>query len=151
MIRRQLVAISERRGYWASQLRGRLQNRPAIWKETRGTSDLLDAVEGWPCPIVVLDIGSPPREALERLVHLSLLAPTALVLALDQAGQAEVRELALSLGATSVWSGFAPPPKVASLVAHWLTLAQQRTSQAGRAALPEADPDPNDPLAWLGV
>ena len=146
---RQLVVISERRSAWASQLRARLQDRPVIWRETRGTNDLLASVEGWPCPIVVIDLGTQPREGLERLVQLSVLAPSALVLVLDRHRLPDVHDLALSLGATQVWSGFAPPPSVADLIGRWLTLARHRTALAGRAALPKPEPDPSDPMALL--
>jgi hypothetical protein len=149
MTPRQLVVISERRSTWATQLRARLQDRPVIWRETRGTNDLLAAVEGWPCPIVVLDLGTQPRDALERLVRLSVLAPSALVLVLDRLGHPDLHELAGSMGATRVWSGFAPPPRVAELIDGWLTLARHRAALAGRAALPQPEPDPSDPMALL--
>ncbi|WP_169973013.1 hypothetical protein [Tautonia rosea] len=151
MIARQLVVLSERRSVWGAQLRPRLQDRPVIWRETRGTNDLLSAVEGWPCPIVLLDLGTQPREGLERLVQLSVLAPSALVLGLDRHQHPGLHDLARTLGATQVWSGFAPPPDVAKLIDRWLILARHRTALAGRAALPKPDPDPSDPMALLEV
>lgn len=120
-----------------------------IWRETRGTNDLLAAVEGWPCPIVVLDLGTQPREALERLVRLAVLCPSALVLVLDRHRHPELHDLARELGATRVWSGFAPPPNVAEVIDDWLILARHRTALAGRAALPRPEPDPGDPMALL--
>ena len=149
---RQLVVINERRGHWASQLRGRLHDRPARWRETRGTADLLGALGGSPCPILVLDLGPRAAEGLERLVRASIAAPSALILALDPEDRPEVRDLARPGGATMLWSGFAPPPAVADLIDRWIALARQRCSRAGRAALPEYEPDPNDePLALLGL
>lgn len=148
---RQLVVISERRSTWASQLRARLQDRPVIWRETRGLSDLLKAVEGWPCPIVVFDLGTQPREGLERLVQLSVRAPSALVLVLDRHQHPDLHDLARTLGATRVWSGFAPPPSVARVIDQWLTLARHRTALAGRAALPQPEPNPSDPMALLEI
>jgi hypothetical protein len=150
---RQLVVVSERRSIWANQLRARLQDRPVIWRETRGTNDLLAAVDGWPCPIVVLDLGTQPREGLERLVRLSVLAPSALVLVLDRQRHpdTDLHDLARAMGATRVWSGFAPPPSVAEAIDEWLTLARHRAALAGRAALPQPEPDPDDPMALLGL
>lgn len=150
MNRRQLVVISERRGYWASQLRGRLVDRPVFWRETRGLPDLLEAVDGWPNPVVVLDLGDRPRDGLERLVQVSVRAPSALTLVLDPNDRPEVREVGRSLGASLVWSGFAPPPRVAELIDRWLVLSRRRASQAGRAALPESEPDPTDPITLIG-
>jgi hypothetical protein len=151
MNRQQLVVCSERRGYWASQLRARLWDRPATWREARGTADLISAASGWPCPIVVLDLGTNPEAGLDRLGSLSAYCPDALILALDPGGLPEVERTARVLGASIVWSGFAPPPAVASLVSRWIALARQRTSRAGRAALPEPEAEPADPIATLGL
>jgi hypothetical protein len=149
-MQRQLVVIHERRGYWASQLRGRLRDLPVRWRETRGTSDLLDALGESPFPILVLDLGPRPIEGLERLVRASCHAPSALILALDPEGRPEARDLARGCGATALRSGFEPPPRVAELIGRWIGLAQVRSSRAGRGAFSDDEPDPiDDPLALL--
>ncbi|RUL87135.1 hypothetical protein [Tautonia sociabilis] len=148
---RPLVVIHERRGYWAGQLRARLHDRPARWRETRGTADLLLAASSSPVPIVILDLGDRPAEVLERLVRLSVSSPSSLVLALDPGDRPELRQPAREFGASAFWPGFAPPPRVAALVDRWLALARQRLSRVGRAALPEAEPDPADPMTLLAT
>jgi hypothetical protein len=149
-MQRQLVVIHERRGYWASQLRGRLNDLPVRWRETRGTSDLLDALGESPFPILVLDLGPRPVEGLERLVKASCQTPSALILVLDPEDRPEPRELARGCGATILWSGFSPPPRVAELIERWIGLAQLRSARAGRGTFSDDEPDPiDDPLALL--
>jgi hypothetical protein len=78
-----------------------------------------------------------------------VLAPSALILVLDRQRHPDLHDLARAMGATRVWSGFAPPPSVAEAIDDWLTLARHRTALAGRAALPQPEPDPDDPMALL--
>lgn len=139
-VRQVLVAIHERRGTWARQLRPRLADGPAPiqWAEARSAGELVAAVAGAACPVVVVDVGARPRGALEAVDAAVRAAPNALVLVLDAADRPEVETLARELGATDVLSGRWPPPAVADRVARWLPLARRRAEADGWS--------PNPPL-----
>ena len=127
-----LIVTHERRGHWAGQLRGRIGDRRVRWSESRSRGDLLSSVRGWPCPIVLLDLGANPQNDLESLARLAAEAPDALTLALEPEARASIILAAWDCGATHVWDGFAPPPSVAALVDRWVVIARRRSSNAGR-------------------
>lgn len=134
------MAIHERRANWARQLRPRLADGPAPiqWAESRSAGELVAAVAGAACPVVVIDVGARPRGALEALDAAVRAAPNALVLVLDAAARPEVETFARELGATDVLGGHWPPPAVADRVARWLPLARRRAEADGWS--------PNPPL-----
>ncbi len=78
-----MVAIHERLGYWARQLRPRLLARPIRWVETRSPADLKAAIAGIACPIVLIDLAHRPKAGLEDLHMVLESAPNALILILD--------------------------------------------------------------------
>jgi hypothetical protein len=142
----QVVVIHERLGSWARQLRPRLRAWPIRWVESRSTADLVCAVSGMACPIVVIGLDHRPRGGLEDLDRALQAAPQALVLVLDPNAHAEVATLARELGATQVCSGVIIPPAVAGLLARWLPLARRRTEDDGWSA---ARPPEPEPWNWL--
>jgi hypothetical protein len=141
------VILHERLGTWAGQLRGRLQDRPVRWYETRSAADLDAALLGVACPVVVIDLGRN-LEALRDLDRLVQLAPGARTLVLDPEGHEGVPALARELGATEVISGFVPPPEVAGRIDRWIGLASARIDREGWSR-PLAVDAPADFESWL--
>jgi hypothetical protein len=139
--------LHERLGTWSSQLRGRLQDRPVRWFETRSTADLDAALLGVACPVVVIDL-SRNLEALRDLARLIQIAPGARTLVLDPDATPGVAALARELGATEVISGFVPPPEVAVRIDRWIGLASAEIEQTGWSRSLSADA-PTDSESWL--
>jgi len=148
---RQIVVTHERRGYWSRQLRGRLADRPIRWRESRSEADLRAIVLEAPCPIVVADLAPRPMERLVGLAWAAAEVTDPLVLAFNPEDDADLRQALRQCGATAVWSGFAPPPRVAELIDRWLPLARRRALEAGRSLGTDRDDDPNDPIAMLDL
>ena len=142
------VILHERLGYWSRQLRPRLHGWPIRWLESRSSVDLVSALEGTSCPIVLIDLGRRPRAGLEDLHRVCRAASNALVLVIDPEAVDGVPELARELGATCVLSGLAPPPRVADLLARWLPLARRRTEGQGWSRQIPPRPEP-EPWNWL--
>lgn len=142
------VIVHERLGTWFRQLRPRLLSWPIRWMETRSSSDLRSALAGLSCPIVVIDLASRPRAALEDLDLTHQAAPNALVLVLDPCALKGVSILARELGATHVIQGTATPPEVVRLLARWLPLAERRTEDDGWSRIARRRNEP-EPWNWL--
>lgn len=145
----QCVAVHERIGTWARHLRARLAGHPVRLVETRSADDLRAALDGVPCPILLVDVGQRPRAALEELGTALAVAPDALALVLNPLAHDGVGLLARELGATHVVDGPCPPPGVAALLTRWLPLAHRRAEQSGRVGsgppCPEPEPEPWGP------
>jgi hypothetical protein len=142
------VIVHERLGTWIRQLRPRLLSWPIRWLETRSSSDLQTALTGLSCPIVVIDVASRLRTALEDLDLTIQTAPNAMVLVLYPGAHKGVSILARELGATHVIHGTAPPPDVARLLARWLPLADHRTENDGWSRVARRRNEP-EPWNWL--
>jgi hypothetical protein len=137
-----LVVIHERLGVWARQLRPRLAPHVDVrWVETRSTADLEQAVAGSAAPIVVIDLADRTAAMLADLDAAAQLSPGGLFLVLDRQANVEAAALARELGATLVFSGFTPPPRVAALLERWIPLARRRSEADGWARPPEPTPE----------
>ena len=142
------MILHERLGNWVRQLRPRLQNQPVRWFETRTVADLDGVLTGLACPVVLIDLGKNPASGLAALEQVLLRSPDARVLVLDPEAHPGVAGVARELGATYVISGFVPPPRLAELMARWITLALRHIDKSGwsRTAVPESD---SKPWGWL--
>jgi hypothetical protein len=139
-MRRLPLAVHERLGRWARQLRPRVAGWPVRLVETRSAPELARALAGSACSLGLVDLGDRPLDGLDDLDFALRLAPDALVLVLDPSRCDEVASLARELGAAHVLSGVATPPAVVDLLARWLPLARRRAEAAGWVAAPEPDP-----------
>jgi hypothetical protein len=145
---RAVVILHERLGKWNRQLRPRLSDRPVRWFESRSAADLEAILQGLAFPVVLIDLGGQPIHGLDALDLVRIRTPGARCLVLDPEEEAGTRIMARELGATQVWSGFAPPPLVAGLIARWIAMARPALESAGwsRTTFPETV---TDPWAWL--
>ena len=142
------VVLHERLGGWYRQLRPRLTGSSVRWLESRSLADLEEILGGLAFPIVLIDL---TRQHIDGLTTLELVqdrAPGARTLVLKPDGDDETSGLARELGATHVFSGFAPPPAVAELIARWIAMARHQVESSGwsRRTFPETTADPWD---WL--
>ncbi len=142
------VILHERRGYWARQLRPRLQDLPVRWFETRSTADLAGAIDGLIAPVVVIVLGNDPTRPLEDLAEIVAREPSVRVLVIDPDAREGVKELARELGATHVVSSFVPPPEVAGLIARWVKLAAVEADRGGWSRPLPVDPA-RHPREWI--
>jgi hypothetical protein len=134
--------IHERRGLWFRQIRPRVVGWPVRVVESRSTSDLVTALDGTVCPLVVIDLGEWVRPALVDLSQAVRTSPGALVLVLDAAEHRGVVPIARELGATHVLTGVINPPDVMDLLARWIPLARRRAEADGWIG----DPSPEPPI-----
>ena len=120
-------------------MRSRLSERPVRWFESRSPADLEGFLRGVAFPVVLIDLARQPIDGLIALETVRTFAPGAQTLVLDPEVRADLRSLACELGATHVRSGFAPPPFVAGLLAHWIAMSRDRVESAGwsRTTFPE--------------
>jgi hypothetical protein len=125
------LIIHERRANWARQLRPRVASSSLRVIETRGASDLAAAYSAHEFALSVIDLADRPAAALAELAEALTAARESLVLVLDPTRLAEIATLARELGATEVWAGFVPPPRVARLVHRWGTLLRRRAAACG--------------------
>jgi hypothetical protein len=146
----QVLVIHERLGFWARHLRPRLADSPVRVVETRSRGDLETALTSGSgaCPVVLIDLASRPKAALEDLDRALAAAPDALALVLDPEAHEGVALLARELGATHVISGPATPPAMIRLLNRWLPLARQRAEAAGWSGSAPESPLP-EPWNWL--
>lgn len=133
---------------WSAQLRPRLAGLPVRWFETRSHADLVEALTGQACPVVLIDLRNSPAEGLADLAWVSRLSSAARVLLLDPVGHEEVADLARELGATHAISGFVPPPVVANLLARWIDLAVRQSDREGWSRPLPVDAS-SDLLGWI--
>lgn len=142
------VILHERLGGWYRQLRPRLPDLPVRWLESRSIADLAGMLDGLASPVVLIDLGRRPVEGLSALELTLDRAPDARVLVMDPESRPDTVDLARERGAAHVWSGFAPPPEVAGLVARWVSLAFDQTRASGwsRTTFPESSAEP---WGWL--
>lgn len=139
------LVIHERIGNWARHLRPRMAAWPARLVETRTAADLVTALTGEACPLLVLDTGGRPAAALDELERALAVAPDTLALVLNPARNGPVTMLAREIGATLVLEGPVTPPAVAALLDRWMPISIRRAEAAGR---PMADPPPTLPEPW---
>lgn len=125
------LILHERLGNWAGQLRPRLHNLPVRWFETRSRPDLDAVLTGLSCPVVLIDPGKHVTNGLIDLDLVKSRSPDSLVLVNNAESDTNVKSLARELGATYVLSGFVPPPEVARLLTHWISLASRQIERAG--------------------
>ena len=144
----QVLVIHERIANWARHLRPRLGDSGLRVVETRSAADLVAALGGSACPLVVVDLGRDPKAALEDLDAALQAAPGALALVMDPDSVGPAALLARELGATHVISGPAPPPVVARLLTRWAALARSRSEAAGWSR-PAPEPPAPEPWNWL--
>lgn len=142
------VVLHERLGRWNRQLRPRLSDRPVRWFETRSSRDLGEILGGLAYPIVLIDLARQPVDEIAALELVRTRVDGAFTLVLDPEARPDLRDLARELGATHVYSGFAPPPVVAGLISRWIAIAGHRTGAAGwsRTSFPETSAEP---WGWL--
>ena len=142
------VVLHERLGGWYRQLRPRLAGTSVRWLESRSPADLEEILEGLAFPIVLIDLARQHKDGLTTLELVRDRAPGARTLILDPHVDVEIPGLARELGATHVFTGFAPPPSVADLIARWIDLARHQVESAGwsRNTFPETSADPWE---WL--
>lgn len=145
---RTAVIVHERLGRWYRQLRLRLPDQPVRWFETRSPADLDPILEGLAFPVVLIDLARQPIDGLTALLRVKTRAPGARILVLDPDAYMNDGNIARELGATHVYRGFTPPPRVADLIARWTVLASRGGESAGwsRTTFPEAA---TDPWSWL--
>ncbi|MEO6809246.1 MAG: hypothetical protein ABI353_09070 [Isosphaeraceae bacterium] len=144
------LIIHERRGHWVRQVRPRVVGWPVQVVETRSTSDLVAALDGSACPLVVIDLAERVRLALDDLDQAVRIAPCALVLVLDPAEHCGVVPIARELGATHVLTGVINPPDVMALLARWVPLARRRAEADGWVKIPLPEPPFWEQLAAAG-
>jgi hypothetical protein len=138
------LIVHERQAYWIRHLRPRLAHLEARWIESRSLADLERALESFPCPVVLIQLGHRHREALQALVTTAVLAPTALILVVDRERHLGPDPLARELGATHTIRGEVPPPDVAALIDRWVVLATRRAQKDGWLPQSSRDPEPWD-------
>jgi hypothetical protein len=120
---------------------------PVRLVESRSTADLVKAVSGWPCPVLVVDLSE--QQTIRQLGDLDRalqVAPDALSAVLDRSGDHTVWEVAREIGATAVLHESQRPPELLDLLLRWLALARRRTERDGWMP-PSATPD--DPIDAL--
>ncbi len=142
------VILHERLGGWYRQLRPRLSRLPVRWIESRSIEDLAEILEGLASPVVLIDLGRWPIDGLSALELALDRAPGARILVMNPESLPDAGGLARELGAARVWSGFAPPPEVAGLVARWVGQALDRTPTAGWSRTTFAESS-TEPWSWL--
>jgi hypothetical protein len=145
---RTAVILHERIGNWARQLRPRLFDLPIRWFETRSTADLGLVLTGMACPVVLIDLALSPASGLRGLQTILDRASDARVLVLDAEVHEDAAGLVREMGATHVFSGFVPPPVVASLLRRWVKLASARVEHGGWSKPLVPDPE-SEPWGWL--
>jgi hypothetical protein len=138
-----LIITHERLGIWSRQLKTRLATDGSIrWTETRSRNDLALALTRSIAPIVVIDLGDRHQTMLDDLAFAATEVPLGLFLVFDHKNLPGMSQLAHELGATHVFSGFTPPPRVADLLNRWLPLAQRRSSCDGWCPPNAPEPEP---------
>jgi hypothetical protein len=135
------VIVQERRGVWGRQIRPRVAGLPVRLVESRSADDLLAAVAGSACPVIVLTLGNRPAEDLDLLDRALQTAPGALTLVLDPTGQPDVARLARQIGATLVLPVETRPPVLLDLLLRWVRLAAARAEAEGWSSGNEPEPD----------
>jgi hypothetical protein len=142
------VILHERLGSWNRQLRPRLSKELVRWFESRSAEDLEGFLSGLAFPVVLIDLGRQSADGLAALSLVPSRAPDARTLVLDPEAQLDSPALANELGATCVFTGFAPPPAVTRLLSRWIAMAQRGIESAGwsRATFPDTA---TEPWSWL--
>ncbi|HEU5118322.1 MAG TPA: hypothetical protein VFT74_17020 [Isosphaeraceae bacterium] len=140
----QVLAIHERLGNWARQIRPRVASWPVRVVETRSASDLATALRQSACPLAIVDLDRWPARMLSDLERVREDSADALILVLDPDSTPGVSFLARELGATLVRSGFVSPVEVEGLLGRWLSVSRRRQSLAGWTDEAEAEPEPWD-------
>lgn len=125
------VAIHERLGHWNRQLRPRLADLRADWRETRSVDDLELAIAGISRPVVLIDPATEPARGLRELAWLAERSPGALALFLATGTEPELALLVRELGATDVLDRATPPPVIATRLRAWIRLAGERAARDG--------------------
>lgn len=124
-----LVVTHERRDTWARQLRPRAVSWGHRLVETRSAADLARTLRRADNPLVLVDLGQRPIEALEALANAVVGADEPLVLVLDPNRTPGIQTAALELGATEIWSGPVAPPRVVNLLERWAALTARRRAR----------------------
>ena len=142
------VILHGRMGDWSRQLRPRLHDLPVRWFESRSSQDLKTLLGGLAFPLVLIDAGRERGLSLRDLGRILIDAPRARVLVLDPDAVPGFALMARELGAAHVFSGFVPPPVVASLLSRWILISRSDIARAGwsRTTFPETQ---TDPWSWL--
>lgn len=138
------LVIHERLGNWARQLRPRVAGWPVQVVETRSAAELSEGLRRSVCPLAVVDLDRWPARMLSDLEHAGRGALDPLVLVLDPARTPGAEALGRELGATLVWPGFVPPPRVEALLARWLEVARGRRESAGWMENSQSESEPWD-------
>lgn len=142
------LIIHERIAYWARHVKPRTAGWLVRVIESRSREDLLAAVAGAACPILVLEVGARPRAVLEDLDAVMRACPSALSLLVCDHELSGVESLARELGAVHVCPATMPPPAVCELLGRWVALARRRMEADGWSRDPRAAVD-DDPLMTL--
>jgi hypothetical protein len=135
------LVVHERRDVWGRQLRPRVAGLPARLVESRSAADLMAAIGGSACPVIVMTLGSRPAEGLDLLDRAVQAAPDALLVLMDPTGDPELARLARQLGATLVLPAETRPPVLIELLLGWICLAATRAGGDGWSSRSEPAAD----------
>ncbi len=127
---RPVLAILERLGVLARQLRPRLRTSDLVLIEVRSEADLTDRWPGVGRPLLLVDAGTDPASAGRTIAQVARRFPETWILALTSEEPEDMARL-LMVGATRVLPISTPPPRLADSLTRWAKQAGTLRDQRG--------------------